>query len=275
MGKISKYESKPYGADGKVHYSAEEENTWRFLVQRQNRAIQGRACKEFLDGVEKLNFNNCIPQHNEITEILNSCTGWGVEPVPAIIPAEHFFTLLSKKRFPSANFIRIPEEIDYLQEPDIFHEIYGHCPLLTNQNYADYMQEYGRLALTVSGKERMRLFRLFWFTIEFGLLKEVNELKIYGGGILSSYKETLYALENTAEKIDLTDPLIALRTPYRIDILQPLYFVVNGLDHLFEIVKKDLVRLAKQSLTLPDFPPKFAPKDKDSQAPSKDTTYEQ
>jgi phenylalanine-4-hydroxylase len=274
MGKISKYESKPFGSDGKVQYSAEEENTWRFLVQRQNRAIQGRACKEFLDGVTKLNFNERIPQHYEITEILNSCTGWGVEPVPAIIPAEQFFTLLSKKRFPSANFIRIPEEIDYLQEPDIFHEIYGHCPLLTNQNYADYMQEYGRLALTVSGKERMRLFRLFWFTIEFGLLKEANELKIYGGGILSSYKETLYALEDTAEKISLIDPLIALRTPYRIDILQPVYFVVNGLDHLFDIVKKDLVGLAKQSLTLPDFPPKFAPKEKDPQASTKDSTYE-
>jgi len=274
MGKISKYESKPTGTDGKVHYNSEEENTWRFLVQRQNRAIQGRACNEFLEGITKLNFNERIPQHYEITEILNSCTGWGVEPVPAIIPAEQFFTLLSKKRFPSANFIRIPEEIDYLQEPDIFHEIYGHCPLLTNQNYADYMQEYGRLALSVSGKERMRLFRLFWFTIEFGLLKEKNNFKIYGGGILSSYKETLYALENTAEKITLNDPLVALRTPYRIDILQPLYFVVDDLEHLFEIVKKDLLSLAKKSLTMEDFPPKFEPKIKKSENNSKDSSYE-
>lgn len=260
--KVSRYESKPTDANGKVSYSVEEENTWKFLVERQNIAIQGRACKEFLQGVKKLNFNHKIPQHYEVTEILNSCTGWGVEPVAAIIPAEEFFTLLSKKRFPSANFIRVPEEIDYLQEPDIFHEIYGHCPLLTNQNYCDYMQEYGRLALKVSGKERMRLFRLFWFTIEFGLLKQDNDIKIYGGGILSSYKETLYALENTAEKIDLSDPLIALRTPYRIDILQPLYFVVDSLEHLFDIVKCDLIELAKKSLTMSDYPPKFPPKEK-------------
>lgn len=260
MEKISKYQSKPTATDGRVYYSDAEENTWKFLIERQNRAIQGRACQEFVDGVKKLNFSDKIPQYFEVNDILIPCTGWGVEPVPAIIPAEDFFKLLSKKRFPSANFIRTPEEIDYLQEPDIFHEIYGHCPLLTNQNYADYMQEYGKLALTVSGKERMRLFRLFWFTIEFGLLKENDQLKIYGGGILSSYKETLYALEQTSEKIDLSDPLIALRTPYRIDILQPVYFVVNGLDHLFEIVKNDLVLLAKKSLTMQDFPPKFQPK---------------
>jgi phenylalanine-4-hydroxylase len=271
MGKNSNYASKPADASGRVHYTAEEESTWSFLVRRQNRAVQGRACQEFLDGLKKLNFNDKIPQHFEITSILNSCTGWGVEPVPAIIPAEDFFTLLSKKRFPSANFIRVPEEIDYLQEPDIFHEIYGHCPLLTNQNYADYMQEYGKLALTVSGKERMRLFRLFWFTIEFGLLKENNNLKIYGGGILSSYKETLYALETTSEKIELSDPLIALRTPYRIDILQPAYFVVNSLEHLFEIVKKDLVGLAKKSLSMEDYPAKFPPKEK---TPQKDSSYE-
>lgn len=261
MGKFSKYESKPIQSDGSVHYTEEEENTWRFLVQRQNRAIQGRACKAFLDGIKKLEFDTKIPQHFETTEILKSCTGWGVQPVPAIIPAEEFFTLLSNRKFPSANFIRIPEEIDYLQEPDIFHEIYGHCPLLTNQNYADYMQEYGKLALTVKGKERMRLFRLFWFTIEFGLLKENNELRIYGGGILSSYKETIYALESKSEKIPLHDPIVALRTPYRIDILQPLYFVVDGLEQLFEIVKNDLIGKAKQSLTMEDFPAKFLPKD--------------
>lgn len=264
MDKKSKYESKPTASDGNVYYSIEEENTWKFLVKRQNSAIQGRACQEFIDGIKILNFDEKIPQHFEITSILNASTGWGVEPVPAIIPAEEFFTLLAKKRFPTANFIRTPEDIDYLQEPDIFHEIYGHCPLLTNQNYADYMQEYGKLALTVSGKERMRLFRLFWFTIEFGLIKQNNQLKIYGGGILSSYKETLYALENTAEKIDLSDPLIALRTPYRIDILQPAYFVINGFEHLFEIVKKDLIGMAKKSLTMEDYPPKFPPKQKNN-----------
>jgi len=259
--KNSKYESKSPNANGRIEYSVEEQQTWKFLVARQNAVLEGRACSEFIKGVKLLNFENEIPQHFETTSILNQHTGWGVEPVPAIIPAEDFFKLLSNKKFPSANFIRTTEDIDYLQEPDIFHEIYGHCPLLTNQNYADYMEEYGKLALTVKGKERMRLFRLFWFTIEFGLLLENNKARIYGGGILSSYKETIYALENKAEKMNLDDPLTALRTPYRIDILQPLYFVIPSLSALFEIVKKDILGLAKLSLEMGDFAPKFPPKE--------------
>lgn len=263
MGKIFKYESHQPDSDGRVRYSDEDEITWKFLVQRQNKAIKNRACKEFLDGVKLLNFEHRIPQHFETSEILQQKTGWAVEPVPAIIPAEKFFTLLSQKKFPSANFIRIPEEIDYLQEPDIFHEIYGHCPLLTNQNYADFMQEYGRLALTVKGKERMRLFRLFWFTIEFGLLKENNDYKIYGGGILSSYKETLYALDGLPDQKPqkiMLDPLFALRTPYRIDILQPIYFVIPSLAELFKILEQDIIGLAKKSIELGDFPPAYPPK---------------
>jgi phenylalanine-4-hydroxylase len=262
MSKVSKYASKPVDSKGYAHYTQTEEDTWKFLVQRQNELVQKRACKEFLRGVKLLNFEDKIPQHFEITSILEKHTGWGVEPVPAIIPAEDFFKLLARKRFPSANFIRLPEEIDYLEEPDIFHEIYGHCPLLTNQNYADYMQEYGKLALTVKGKERMRLFRLFWFTIEFGLLKENNEFRAYGGGILSSKNETIYSIDSDVPEYTHLDPMVALRTPYRIDILQPIYFYVNGLPELFKLLENDLVAMAKESLVLGDFAPKFAPKEK-------------
>jgi phenylalanine-4-hydroxylase len=228
-------------------------------VARQNRLTKERACNEFLRGLELLDFASKVPQHFEISEVLRAQTGWSVAPVPEIIPAEEFFTLLSKKQFPSANFIRVPEEVDYLKEPDIFHEIYGHCPLLTNQAYADYMQEYGRLALTVKGKERMRLFRLFWFTIEFGLLKENGLYRAYGGGILSSSKETVWAVDDESPERVPLDPLVALRTPYRIDILQPIYFVVESLDALFKTVEQDLIAIAQKSLQLGDLPIKFLP----------------
>ncbi|MCB9093828.1 MAG: phenylalanine 4-monooxygenase [Halobacteriovoraceae bacterium] len=262
MGKVSKYQSKKPNSQGIVEYTDQESKTWEYLVQRQNVLIQSRACKEFIDGVDILNFGKKIPQHFEITEIIKSKTGWAIEPVPAIIPAQDFFQLLSEKKFPCANFIRNPDEIDYLQEPDIFHEIYGHCPLLTNDAYANYMQEYGKLALSVQGKMRMKLFRLFWFTIEFGLLKENDNYRAYGGGILSSTSETVYAIDSEkAERIHLEDPLTALRTPYRIDILQPVYFVLNNLDHLFKLLEYDLVALAEKAIQLGDFEPKFPPKE--------------
>jgi phenylalanine-4-hydroxylase len=253
-----KYESKLGDIGGRIQYSQTENETWDFLVKRQNKLIQTRGCKEFLHGVDLLNFSSEVPQHFEISEVLRSKTGWAVEPVPAIIPAEEFFKLLSEKKFPCANFIRTPEDIDYLEEPDIFHEVYGHCPLLTNQPYADFMQDYGKLALKVSGKLRMRLFRLFWFTIEFGLLKEKDSYKAYGGGILSSATETVYAIDqDKSEKIMLDDPLVALRTPYKIDILQPIYFVLNDIEDLFGLFKHDLIALAEKSLEIGNLPAKF------------------
>jgi phenylalanine-4-hydroxylase len=255
-----KYESKQPNALGHVEYNSIEESTWQTLFHRQNSVLEGRACKEFIHGLNLLKLTDKIPQHFEVSEVMRSHTGWALEPVPAVIPAAEFFHLLATKRFPSANFIRTPEELDYLQEPDIFHEIYGHCPLLTNQNYADFVQEYGKLALSVSGKERMRLFRLFWFTIEFGLLKENNNLRIYGGGILSSYKETLEALTDSNDKMELHSVLDPLRTPFRIDIVQPVYFVIESLEKLFSLIEQNLSDKVKESMTLTDYPPKFPPK---------------
>lgn len=267
MGSLSNYESKPTNSAGVVEYNDRENKTWDFLTQRQNRLIQNRACKEFIDGVELLKFENKCPQHFDITKVLKETTGWAIEPVAAIIPAQEFFELLANKKFPCANFIRVPEEIDYLKEPDIFHEVYGHCPLLTNQAYANYVQEYGKLALSVTGKERMRLFRLFWFTIEFGLVLENERYRAYGGGILSSANETIYAIDSEIpERILLDDPMVALRTPYRIDILQPIYFVLENLNHLYKLLDYDLVAMAKQSLELGDFAPKFPAKE-DGTAP--------
>lgn len=256
------YESKPAGADGRVVYDAVEQQTWHYLVDRQNKILEHRATNIFLEGVHQLQLHLEIPQVQDVSKKLKAATGWIIEPVPAVIDAEAFFQLLANKKFPAANFIRIPEEIDYLQEPDIFHEVYGHCPLLLQPDYANFMQEYGKLALTVKGKERMRLFRLFWYTIEFGLIREADQYRIYGGGILSSYKESLYALDNpNVQRVPL-DLLTCFRTPFRIDILQPLYFVIPSFNTLFELCSRDLMKTVKLSIELGDLPPAFEAKAK-------------
>lgn len=259
--KAHKYESNPVDENGYVNWSDTENEIWAKLVARQSDVIQGRASKEFMKGLEILDFpKDRIPQIPDLNKILEECTGWGVQPVPAIIQPKEFFTLLSKKRFPAATFIRIPEEMDYLQEPDIFHELYGHTPLLTNQAYADFMQRFGEIALEADPKDRRRLFRLFWFTIEFGLVKTQEGLKAYGGGILSSIGETQYCLTDDNEKVDF-DSLNVLRTPYRIDIMQPMYFVLDHFEDLFTILKDDVLGLLEKSKELGDFPPKYPPKE--------------
>ena len=254
------YVSNPVDNVGNVKWSDEENQTWSTLFERQKDIIVGRACDEFLEGLEKLNFpSDRIPQIPEINKILADTTGWGVEPVPAIIQPKEFFNLLANKRFPAATFIRIPEELDYLQEPDIFHEIYGHTPLLTNESYGKFMEKFGKLALEANPKDRRRLFRLFWFTIEFGLLRSPEGLKAYGGGILSSIGETQYCLTDKP-KIEDFDPLNVLRTPYRIDIMQPLYFVIDRFDDLFGLLDQDILSLIERSKELGDFEPLYPPK---------------
>lgn len=258
------YYSKPLDDKGHARYTDEENETWSFLLRRQLELIKTRSSKEYIKGVELLQFNDKIPQVPEITEILMSHTGWGVAPVPAVIQPEEFFDLLSKKRFPAANFIRIPAHIDYIEEPDVFHEVFGHCPLITNANYAHFMHEYGKIAMTAEPKIRMRLFRLFWFTVEFGLIKEDNQLKAYGGGILSSASETVYSTDSDIPVREALDPMNALRTPFRIDILQPKYFYIEKFEDLFNLLSNDPIGMAKKSFELGNFPPLFEKKPRPS-----------
>jgi phenylalanine-4-hydroxylase len=256
------YISNPVDENGYVEWSETENSTWKTLVKRQSEIVKGKCSKEFEKGLELLNFSpDFIPQIPDINKILDEHTGWGVEAVPALIQPAAFFDLLANKRFPAATFIRTPEELDYLQEPDIFHEIYGHTPLLTNQAYADFMEKFGKLALKADPKDRRRLFRLFWFTIEFGLVEHEDGLKAYGGGILSSIGETQYCLTDQCEKIKF-DILEVLRTPYRIDIMQPLYFVLNDFNDLFTILDEDILGLINKSKELGDHEPKYPPKPK-------------
>ena len=240
MAKATKYTSHPAGPDGKVAWSDEENKIWQELVRRQLEIIEGRACDEFMQGLELLNLpHDRIPQLDEVNAILEKATGWKVHQVPALINFDEFFKLLANKKFPVATFIRNADEFDYLQEPDVFHEIFGHCPLLTNPAFAHFTHTYGKLGLEASKEDRAYLARLYWFTVEFGLMKTPKGERIYGGGVLSSPGETLYALESKDAEHKVLDPLDVLRTPYRIDIMQPIYFLISGFDQLFEIAEMD------------------------------------
>lgn len=246
MKKISYVARKP-DASGFVAYTPQENQTWATLYERQHKVIQGRACREFLEGLEILNMpRDRVPQCAELNARLEKTTGWKVQPVEKMISLETFFDLIANKHFPAATFIRVPEELDYLQEPDIFHEFFGHCPLLTHQAYADFVQTYGKLALQAPKEARSILGRLFWFTIEFGLLKTPDGLRVYGGGILSSFSETKYALESSIPQRAPFDIREVMRSPYRYDEIQKKYFVIESLLDLFELGQLDLGTLAKK-----------------------------
>ncbi len=233
---MSKYIAKQVNANGQIDFTAHENETWKILYERQIKIVDTRACHEYLTGLKKLNLpHDHIPQCAEISARLLPETGWSVAPVAAVIPLEQFFGLLANRQFPAATFIRTRADLDYLQEPDIFHEYFGHCPLLTNPAYADFVHWYGEHALKTNKRAQSYLGRLFWYTIEFGLIRSAEGLRIFGGGILSSYAETFYALESAApERHDFNiDKMLA--TPYRYDEIQKTYFVLSDIAQLFEL----------------------------------------
>ncbi len=245
---------------GFIHYSEAEHAVWQALIERQLALLEGRACTEYLEGIQRLGLpRERIPQLDEINRVLASATGWQVVRVPALIPFQTFFELLANRQFPVATFIRRAEELDYLQEPDIFHEVFGHCPMLTNPWFAAFTHTYGQLGLTATKEARVYLARLYWMTVEFGLVDAPAGRRIYGGGILSSPKETLYCLSAAPEHLPF-DAIEAMRTPYRIDILQPLYFVLPNLHSLSELARQDIMALVHQAMRLGLHPPKFPPK---------------
>ena len=238
MAKGTKYQSKIPNEQGFIDWTADENLIWQQLITRQLACIKDKACDEYYDGLAKLNLPlDRIPQLSEVSKVLKETTGWQCHPVPALIGFGEFFRLLSEKKFPVATFIRSREEMDYLQEPDIFHEIFGHCPLLTNASFANYTEAYGKMGLNATKEQRIFLARLYWFTIEFGLLDTPKGLRIYGGGIISSPSETDDALNNVDVERQHFDILDVLRTPYRIDIMQPIYYMLSKVSDLDEIRK--------------------------------------
>lgn len=259
--KPGKYVARKPDTRGFIEYTEREHQTWQRLIERQLALVPGRACDEFLHGLALLDLpRDHIPQLEDISKVLRRETGWEVARVPALIGFETFFRLLSERKFPVATFIRSPEEFDYLQEPDIFHEIFGHCAMLTNPAFASLTQTYGELGLNASPKERAYLARLYWFTVEFGLLNTPDGLRIYGGGILSSPKETLYALSDTPIRADF-DVVDTLRTPYRIDIVQPIYYTLDNLDRLQQLTEIDLIARVREAMAAGLYEPLFPPKE--------------
>ncbi len=255
---VSRYVSYKPDSQGLVSYSGEEHGVWKTLFERQMKLVKGRACDEFLEGLKKLGLTpDAIPQLPDVSRRLQAKTGWQVAPVAALISARSFFELLAERRFPAATFIRCEEELNYVKEPDVFHELFGHCPMLTEQVYADFMQDYAKKVLTFPESDWPLLQRLFWFTVEFGLIKTTNGLRAYGGGILSSISETVYCVESDAAMRVLFDPVVAFRTPYRIDMLQSVYFVIDNYRQLYDFVSSNISELLQRARMLGEYPPFF------------------
>jgi phenylalanine-4-hydroxylase len=256
------YVSRQPDASGRVLYTEDENAIWAELYARQKLAIRGKACDEFVQGMDLLHLpEHRVPQLGEVSKALKRETGWEVAPVPALIPFLDFCALLADRKFPAASFVRRRDELNYLQEPDIFHEIFGHAPLLINPYFAGFTEAFGKLGLASSDEDRVFLERMYWFTVEFGLLKNTDgELRIYGGGILSSIGETEYAFRSELPQRRRFDLLEMLRTPYRIDIMQPLYYVLDDLRELYELAQRDVLGLIQEARRLGMHEPLFVPK---------------
>ncbi|MFA5960634.1 MAG: phenylalanine 4-monooxygenase [Tatlockia sp.] len=255
---VSGYVSHIPDKEGLIAYSNEEHRVWQLLYDRQINILPGRACPTFIQGLKSLGLSaEKIPQLPELSAKLKALTGWQVSPVKALISAREFFELLSNKYFPAATFIRTEEEIDYVKEPDIFHELFGHCPMLTDPVYAEFVHSYAVKVLSLPETEWALLQRLFWFTVEFGLINTAEGLRAYGGGILSSISETAYSVESDIPMRVLFDPVVAFRTPYRIDRLQPVYFVIDKYQTLYNFVESDITYFIERARELGEFPPLF------------------
>ncbi len=222
-------------------YSAEEHAIWRTLFHRQQEILRERACPEFLEGLAGLGVAaDGIPDFRRLNTLLEAATGWRIVAVPGLVPDDVFFGHLANRRFPSTCFIRRAEQLDYLQEPDIFHDVYGHVPMLMNPIFANYMQAYGEggiKALRLGSLDR--LARLYWYTVEFGLIQSPAGIRIYGSGIVSSKGESIYSLESPAPNRIGFDLLRIMRTEYRIDDFQETYFVIDSFGQLFAATQPD------------------------------------
>jgi phenylalanine-4-hydroxylase len=220
-------------------YSAEDHSIWRTLFERQQQTLKAHVAQEYLDGLEALGIGpEGVPNFGRMNERLRKITGWEVVAVPGLIPSRPFFQMLANRQFPAGTFIRSREQLDYLEEPDIFHDVFGHVPLLTNPAYADYMNEYGRVGLDAMEKKGVKfLARLNWYTIEFGLIRKPEGVRIYGAGIVSSFGEAKYVAHDPSAHHLAFDLERVLRTGYYIDDFQATYFVIDRFEDLFDLLK--------------------------------------
>ena len=222
-------------------YGEEEHAIWRLLFERQQELLVGRACREYLDGLSGLGVAaGGIPDFRRLSDLLDRATGWHIAAVPGLVPDDIFFAFLARRRFPSTCFIRRRDQLDYLQEPDVFHDICGHVPMLMNPVFADYMQAYGEGGLKALRLGHLeQLARLYWYTVEFGLIATEEGLRIYGSSILSSAGESLYCLDDPRPNRLRFDLGRVMRTQYRIDRYQETYFVIDDFEQLFAATRPD------------------------------------
>jgi phenylalanine-4-hydroxylase len=221
-------------------YTAEEHAVWATLFERQMKVLPGRACSAFMKGLDVLDLSTGIPDLRTLNPALKALTGWTVVCVPGLVPDDVFFDHLANRRFPAGQFIRRPDQLDYIQEPDVFHDVFGHVPMLSDPVFADYMAAYGEGGLRALGLGQLHnLARLYWYTVEFGLIEERGALRIYGAGIVSSAAESKFALESASPNRIGFDMARVMRTPYRIDDFQQVYVVVPSFDTLLRETLQD------------------------------------
>ena len=235
-------------------YSPTDHAVWRQLYERQRALLVGRACDEFLQAQDAMGMTpDRIPKFADINRVLGAATGWTLIGVEGLLPELDFFDHLAHRRFPVTWWIRRPEQVDYIEEPDLFHDLFGHVPLLMNPLFADYMQAYGRGGLkahAIGPEALQQLTRLYWYTVEIGLIRQHDGLRIYGSGIVSSKGESLYCLDSPAPNRIGFDLERIMRTRYRIDTYQKTYFVIDSFAQLMDATGPDFTpiyaRLAAQ-----------------------------
>lgn len=242
---------------GWENYTADEHAVWNLLFERQAKLLPGRASEAFLRGLDVLKLSKPgIPDFEELSDRLMKLTGWQVVAVPGLVPDDVFFDHMANRRFVAGNFIRTRDQLDYLQEPDVFHDVFGHVPMLADPRFADYLEAYGRGGLRAMEFGALKqLSRLYWYTVEFGLIDEPEGLRIYGSGIVSSSAESVFSLEDPSPNRIAFDLKRVMRTDYRIDDFQQNYFVIPSFDELLRVtVETDFAPLYGEILGQPDIP---------------------
>jgi phenylalanine-4-hydroxylase len=234
-------------------YGDDEHRRWTALYERQMEILPGRACDAFMQGLDRLDLHGAgIPDFKRLNEGLSALTGWTIVAVPGLVPDAVFFDHLANRRFPAGNFIRTQEQFDYISEPDVFHDVFGHVPLLADPVFGDYMQAYGKGGLRALGLHSLdELARLYWYTVEFGLMNTSAGVRIYGAGILSSPGESVFALSDPKPNRLGFDLTRVMRTLYKIDDFQETYFVIDSFAQLFEATQQDFGPIYEGLVGLP------------------------
>ena len=239
-------------------YSADDHATWATLYARQRELLVGRASSEFLRAQDAMGMTpDHIPRYADLNAVLGEATGWTLIGVEGLLPELDFFEHLANRRFPVTWWIRRPDQLDYIEEPDLFHDLFGHVPLLMNPVFADYMAAYGRggvKAHAIGPDALQNLTRLYWYTVEFGLIREADGLRIYGSGIVSSSGESVHALESASPNRIGFDLERVMRTRYRIDSYQKTYFVIDGFEQLMDATRPDFTPVYARLAELDSIP---------------------